>query len=483
MSEYTIFAKRIGLVGVAQTIVSLKGLIILPILTKTLGASDYGIWAQILITVSLLQPFIILGLDSSILRFLSSREKGGIVQGVITVLFVITVTGTVASLILFLSSDFIATTFLKEESAAFVIKIASPLIILGALNVVALGSFRVFGQIKRYSAIMLLQAFLEIGLIAVFVLSGYGLIGAIISILITQTVTFGIMLYLIISYAGFTSPDFSILRPYLLYGLPLIPTVVFQFVIASSDRYVIGFFMGAEKVGIYSAAYGIGGIVLMFSAYIMYILRPTIYSLYDDGKVDEVKVYLSYSWKCLMMLSIPSAFGLSILSEPLLASLTTPEFVSVGKFVIPLVALGTIFYGVEMIFGTVLMLVKRIKIFVIVFGTVAVVNIGLNILFIPRWGVTGAAIATLIAYAMAAISIYYKSRQYMKFDIKLAFIVKYILASIIMASGIWMFDPVGVIEILVAIGTGAIVYFSLLFVLKGFEKKELNTICEVVKLR
>jgi len=483
MSEYTIFAKRIGLVGVAQTIVSLKGLIILPILTKTLGASDYGIWAQILITVSLLQPFIILGLDSSILRFLSSREKGKIVQGVITVLFVITVTGAVASLILFLSSDFIATTFLKEESAAFVIKIASPLIILGALNVVALGSFRVFGQIKRYSAIMLLQAFLEIGLIAVFVLSGYGLIGAIISILITRTVTFGIMLYLIISYAGFTSPDFSILRPYLIYGLPLIPTVVFQFVIASSDRYVIGFFMGAEKVGIYSAAYGIGGIVLMFSAYIMYILRPTIYSLYDDGKVDEVKVYLSYSWKCLMMLSIPSAFGLSILSEPLLASLTTPEFVSVGKFVIPLVALGTIFYGAEMIFGTVLMLVKRIKIFVIVFGTVAVVNIGLNILFIPRWGVTGAAIATLIAYAMAAISIYYKSRQYMKFDIKLAFIVKYILASIIMASGIWMFDPVGVIEILVAIGTGAIVYFSLLFVLKGFEKKELNTICEVVKLR
>ena len=111
MSEYTIFAKRIGLVGVAQTIVSLKGLIILPILTKTLGASDYGIWAQILITVSLLQPFIILGLDSSILRFLSSVEKEKVVQGVITVFFVVAVMGTAASLMMFVSSDFIVIPF------------------------------------------------------------------------------------------------------------------------------------------------------------------------------------------------------------------------------------------------------------------------------------------------------------------------------------------------------------------------------------
>jgi len=483
MSEYAIFAKRIGLVGVAQTIVRLKGLIILPILTKTLGTSDYGIWAQIFVTISLLQPFIILGLDSSILRFLSSSEKEKVVQGIISVLFVVTVIGTAASLILFLSSDFIATTFLRDGSAAFAIKIASPLIIVGALNTVLLGSFRVFGQIKRYSIMILLQSFLEVVLVAIFVLFGYGLIGAIISILITQTVIFGIMLYLIIFCAGFISPDFSILRPYLIYGLPLIPTVVFQFVIASSDRYIIGFFMGAEKVGIYSAAYSIGGIVLMFSAYIMYILRPTIYSIYDKKRADKVKIYLSYSWKCFLMLSIPSAFGLSILSEPLLSSLTTPEFVSSGKFVIPLVALGTIFYGVEMIFGAVLMLVKRTNVFVIVFGTAAVANLGLNILFVPCWGIIGAAITTLIAYTIAAIGICYKSRQYMKFDIKLDFIVKCILASIVMALGIWVLDPVGIVEILVAIGIGAIVYSSLLFLLRAFDKKELKMIGEIVRLR
>jgi len=147
-SKYALFARRIGLVGFAQTIASLQGLILLPIMTKTFGAHGYGVWAQILITILLVQPFIMLGLDSSILRFLSSKDKKEIVQGVITVLSVILITGLFASLVLFLSSDFLAITLLKEESAAIIFRVAAPLLILGALNSIILGSFRVFGLLN-----------------------------------------------------------------------------------------------------------------------------------------------------------------------------------------------------------------------------------------------------------------------------------------------------------------------------------------------
>jgi len=482
ISKYTVFARRIGLVGFAQTAISLKGLIILPILARTLGASDYGIWALIMVTVSLLQPFVLLGLDRAILRFLPSKDKEDIVQGVITVLLVILVTGTVACLILFVSSDFIAITLLKEESAAPIIKIASFLLILGTLNIIALGSFRIFGQIKRYSAAILFQTVLEIGLIAFFVSSGYGLIGALISVLITRAAALSFTIYLIISYAGFAPPDFSVLKPYLKYGMPLIPTLIFSFVIASSDRYVIGFFMGAENVGVYSAAYSIGSIILMFSTFIVYILSPTIFKLYDKGKVDGVKVYLSYSWKYFLLLSIPSAFGLSVLAEPLLSVLTASEFVSVGKFIIPLVSLGTVIWGTEIIFGVVLRLVKLTKIFAIVFGTTAAINLGLNIIFVPHWGAIGAAITTLTAYTIVAICICYKSRQHMKFDIKLGFIAKSVIASTVVATGIWVFNPDGVIKILASVVMGAVIYFSLLFIMRGFEKEELKTIVEIIGL-
>jgi len=446
-SKYALFARRIGLVGFAQTIASLQGLILLPIMTKTFGAHGYGVWAQILITILLVQPFIMLGLDSSILRFLSSKDKKEIVQGVITVLSVILITGLFASLVLFLSSDFLAITLLKEESAAIIFRVAAPLLILGALNSIILGSFRVFGLLKRYAVILLLQTFLEVGLISFFVLSGYGLRGAVISLIITRIITVLVGLFFVISYAGFSRPNFSILRPYLSYGLPLVPTVIFGFIVSSSDRYVIGFFMGAEKVGIYSAAYGIG-----------------------------------YSLKYLLMFSIPSVFGLFILAKPLLTNLTTTEFISEGEFIIPIVAIGIVYHAVAMIFGMVILMHKRSKLFVSVFGFAAALNLGLNIIFVPRLGVIGAAITTFVAYYILAIIVWYISYKLMKFEIPLGFIAKAIIASIASTFVIWLYKPTELIEVFALILISAIVYFSLLFLLKSFGKKELAIIREIIGL-
>jgi len=481
MSQYTVFAQRIGLAGVAKTIISLKGLIILPILTKTLGTSDYGIWAQILVTVSLLQPFIHLGLGNATVRFLSSRGKREIGQGVLTALSVALLTSMIAALAVFLLSDFLAITLLGSESAAAAIRLGSLLIILEALSAIALGSFRIFGQIKRYSIIILSQTALEIGLVAFFVLSGYGILGAIISLLITRGIILLITLYLIISHAGFAFPDFSLLRPYLVYGLPLVPTAIFALVVSSSDRYVIGSFMGAASVGIYSAAYGIGNVISMFLGYIAYILSPTIFSSYDKGRIAEVKTYLSYSWKYLLMFSIPSAFGLSILAEPLLGSLTTVEFISAGRFIIPLVALSMIFYGVYAIFGEVVRLFKRTRIFPIVFGTAAALNLGLNILLVPHWGIMAAAITTLVAYAMVAVIMYYQAGKYLKFDTKLGFIIKSILSSAVMTSVIWIINPAGIVKILISIVIGAIIYFAILFLLRGFSRNEIQFFFKLFK--
>jgi len=49
MTEYKLFAQRVGLVGITTAIVSLRGLII-PILTKTLGADAIGIWSVIILS-------------------------------------------------------------------------------------------------------------------------------------------------------------------------------------------------------------------------------------------------------------------------------------------------------------------------------------------------------------------------------------------------------------------------------------------------
>ena len=75
MSEYKLFAQRVGLVGITTLIVNLRGLILIPILTKTLGADAYGIWSIIMITISLLSPLALLGLTTAMIRFLAAEKE------------------------------------------------------------------------------------------------------------------------------------------------------------------------------------------------------------------------------------------------------------------------------------------------------------------------------------------------------------------------------------------------------------------------
>ena len=63
-----------GLVEITNLIVNLRGLIIIPILTKTLGADAYGIWSVIIVTISLLSPMALLGLTSAMIRFLAAEK-------------------------------------------------------------------------------------------------------------------------------------------------------------------------------------------------------------------------------------------------------------------------------------------------------------------------------------------------------------------------------------------------------------------------
>jgi len=484
MAEYELVTKHVAWIGIARSINFARGLILLPILTKVLGAGDYGAWSVILVTISLLLPFVMLGLPYGRGRFLpAEKNKRKASKGIFTTLFTILFTSIIFASCLFFLADTVATVLLKDASFAFIIRIASLLVILQALSEMSMGSFMPFRQVKTYSILIIIQTSVEIALVYFLVLFGFGLRGAIIALLITRGIVILISMPLIISRFGFSLPSFSVFRSYLAFGLPIVPSAIFEWVISSSDRYMIGFFLGAASVGIYSAAYNMGGMAAVSMYVIMFALAPTIVKSYDEGKIEQTKTYLSYSLKYILMLLIPSAFGLSILARPLLHSLTTAEFVSLGIFIVPLVASSMIFNGVRAIYGRGVLLSKHTGIFTTASVAAGLTNIGLNIIFIPHFGIIGAAIATLISYVMAAFIMFYNSRKYMRFEVDKSFIMKSILASIVMTLAIWAFSPVGIVKILLSIVIGIIIYFGLLLLLKGFKREELRVISKTLGLK
>ncbi|TSC95189.1 MAG: multi antimicrobial extrusion protein MatE [Parcubacteria group bacterium Licking1014_1] len=483
MFEHRIFIKRIALVAITKFFTSFRGLILLPFLTKAIGAAGYGIWSQILITVGLLTPFIMLNLTAAAIRFLpAEKDNKKVAKGIFTVIFATLFVSIFFALVLFLFSDSFANILLREPSASFFIKLTSVLLILEALSQISLESFRIFGQIKKYSILTILQTILETGLVAVLVSSDFGLFGALVALLLVRIIILSFSLHSIISHIGFAAPDFSVLRLYLTFGLPFLPMGLFDTLINSSDRYIIGFFKGAAAVGIYSATYSIGLLAVVFIFPIAYILSPTIFKFFDEGQIDKVKIYLSYSLKYFLLFSIPSVFGLTILAKTILKTLATSEFVlSNSMFIVMWVALSSIFYGAQAIYGQVIMIQKKTIFFIFAFGVGMAANLILNIIFVPYFGVLAAAVNTVIAYFIVALLIYIKSIQYIKFKVNFLFIIKSILASLIMSIAIYFVDSVGLVKILLTVIGGAAVYFVVLFLLRAFTLEEIKIFFSVFK--
>ena len=471
MSKYKIFAQRIGLISATNLLLNLNGIFLLPILTKNMPIQDYGTYAQIMVTIGLVPSIAMLGLSFTIVRFLPSLKKREEIQEVFySIFFMVLFTEGIAAFLIYVFSGLIA--FYLFDNNIVVVKILSILIFVQGLNDFLTDYLRAKQLIKTYSIISLINTIIQILLISFFVLRGYGILGATIGLLITSLVILLILSYIIILNLGIRLPRFTNLRTYLNFGIPTVPANLSNWIVNSSDRYVIGILLGTAYVGYYSPGYALGTTIGMFTAPFAFILPAALSEYYDNKKIEEVNKILSYSFKYFLMFSIPATFGLSLLSKSILSILSTPKIASEGFIITPLVAISTLLFGAYAIICQILILEKKTKIAGIVWIIAAILNLGLNFVLIPYFGIAGAAITTLFAFMFSfAITAYY-SLKASKFDLKIPFFLKSIFASIIMSLVIVEVHPTDLFNILITICICAIVYFVVLFLLKGFEKEE-----------
>jgi len=305
-------------------------------------------------------------------------------------------------------------------------------------------------------------------LIAGLIITGHGLLAIVYGVLAIKVVEFFVLFFLIRRQIGVKRPHFSRIREYLSFGLPTVPGGISFWLVASSDRYIISYFLGVTSVGIYSAGYRLGSILFLLAMALAMVLGPTLSKLYDEGQMDVVKTYLRYSLKYFLALAIPFVFGAAMLSEDILVVFATRPIASEGYFIVPLVALATLFFGVGTIMAQSLRLVKKTRILGATWIVAGLANLLINILLIPHIGILAAAIATLIAYLLALGIITYYSVKEFRFIMEWGFILKSLIAAAIMSLLIWMLDPVRILAIIATVVVSIIIYGLILLSLKGF---------------
>jgi len=471
---YRKFTNDIIIIGLIQTILFIKAFVVLPVITKLLGPEDYGTWVQILVTVSLITPLATLGLSYTLVRFLAGendkeRIKDGFYSAAAAIL---AMAGTAGAVILFNSGQ-IANFF---GNGLILVQMLSAIVIFECLNDLLFSYFRTFQQIKKYFVFFASQTIAEVALVIAGVFLGYGLFGAVLSLLLVRMVNFSVMGIFVVKKIGIAIPRFTRIKEYLRFGLPTIPGNISSWVTQSSDRFLISFFLGVMFVGYYAPAYTIASSIGLFITPFSFLLPAALSKFFDEKNTSMVKAYLEYSLKFYLALAIPSVFGLSLLSKRLITIFSTPEIAAYSYGVIPLIAASVMMFGVYVIFSQILVIFKKTYALGNVWIFAAVFYLILDVSLIPAFGILGAATTNCITFFIILSFVWYYSFKKIGFCFKvdLEIIVKIFLASCVMVAIVAFLDPVTILAVLGTIMVGAVSYGVFLLLLGVISKKEIS---------
>jgi len=473
--KYVKFSKDIFWVSLSQILVAVFGIITLPALTKTFGAEIYGLWSQIYVTVNLLNPVLTLYFGTAIVRYLSHEKNKKILSQEISAMFFAILTLIISlTIIAFLASSQISNFLFKSYN--FTIFVPLMLIWAGsnALFYYLISYLRSKSRIKLLSLLRLVCSLIQLSLIFILAFFQYSILSIVISQIVIEIIFVVIIYTLIIKELGFSTPNFKNIPKYLSFSLPQIPSGFLMWILSYSDRYFILNYLSLVEVGIYSVSYTLGNLISFFYSPIGFVVYPIISKHWEKSEFSQVNIYLEYSTKIFLALSIPASLGLYVLAVPLLEILTTSQFIVGGELTL-LIALGTIFLGLFQINIYIIYLVQQTKWIPIMTLVSSVVNVVLNIILIPKIGISGAAFATLISYFVLAFIVSYWAKKEINYHIDIKFVFKVILASILMAIIVnYVLGVIGtaILPVLLCVALGTIVYFLILIMSRAFSECE-----------
>lgn len=250
----------------------------------------------------------------------------------------------------------------------------------------------------------------------------------------------------------------------------LFGTVVAVSLYTVLDTTMIGFFCGDEEVGIYNAATKINRIVIMVIAATGAVLAPRL-SNYVESDMEKYNQLLIKSFNVYVAFAIPCAVGLCFLARPITFLLCGAKYetsIPVMKMLTPivlLVPLGAFFS--DQVFTP----MRKDKFSFFPVMITAVCNIVLNLILIPRYGAFGAAVASVIAEIIVVIIKLILSSRLVKISLLFSNFYQYIIAAMIMLSGLFGFSFVLDMEKLISIVLypliGVIIYFMVLMLFKN----------------
>ncbi|MBS3162845.1 flippase [Candidatus Woesearchaeota archaeon] len=380
--------------------------------TARLGSDQYGILSLGIMVYAVFSITLLFGFDYGITRFtalfLGENSKSK-VKGLIKFAFpLVLISSLIGSLIMFLSSEFIAINLFRTEQLILVLKIFAFAVPFDCLRGIFLGVIRGFKNLKyEFYARYLIEGSSRILLMFILVYMGFGIVGASIAYVAS------VILSLLFSMIFFTK-TFSFFKvkaeevskfEVFDYSWPLMFNALLGLATVSIDSFMIGYFMNVSSVGIYNAIAPIARLTYIIPFSLSALLVPVLVGLYvqkDENAFASVYKILN---RWVFMFNLPLLIFIVFFPKEVLSVLFGAEY-TVGSLGLIILSVGFFIMYSFMVSREVLLALKKSK-DVFVFSLVGVIlNVLLNYFLVPIYGIIGAAVASIISLGVISLLIF-----------------------------------------------------------------------------
>lgn len=377
---------NVVVLGLGAVLSKLAVFFMMPVYTAHLTPADFGAADIAVNTAVLLLPFVSLSAPEAVFRFVAGGyDEGAVVavgQKFLKIGFVI-----LLAVLPFLSFFEILRPYLVHLFCY---------VLFSVLHGFVSHLLRARGQYGLYAVQQVFCTLMTVALAFLFLSAwSLGVSGYLMAIFLSDALT-ALILWVYVSRSREKTEKKAERRLFLSmlrYAVPLIPTATLWWILAVSDHYILLFFHGEAQTGVYAAA-GKLPALLTFAANVF--LEAWHFAAIREREEDREKLF-ERIYGALLPVLILFVVGLILLSRLLVEVIFATEFEGAVLYV-PFLSVAAMFSALSSFLGSVYVVKLRSGASLLTALVGGVVNVALDLAWIPARGAIGAMAATLVSY-------------------------------------------------------------------------------------
>lgn len=384
-------------------------LLLLPIFTRLMAPQQYAVYENLMIFISFVSLIYFLGQQQAIFSYYYNKKSPDYHFSYIsTVFLIITAFGFLLSLLIILFRNELSLLILRTGKWSHLFVYISVILFCDVISGISLSILNIIEKSRTYLIVGIVKNALFLFLIIFGTITHQLSISEIFLFLMISSLLSIIfsLIFMLRIMAGFSTQIrqyfSSFLAKQLLgFGIIMIPGTIAMMILRLSDRYMITYFSTGQlyDVGIYAIGYRIGAIIVFFNSIVSLVYFPYAMKIKDNPLAK--KSYKSVFYKYSLFAGIAGLL-IILFEKEIFYVVIDPDYFTGTKIVV---------FGVLSSYLLGLFNLVNLNFYVKkkagrITGTVivgALLNIFLNYILIPRYGITGAGIASFIAYLVIVV--------------------------------------------------------------------------------